>query len=105
MSEKGRRIVVSLPVEEQTVERTIVVSGLSDTFEATVHARVKDAKGAVLAEGHGMGGTLGIQKQFKIRLHLKDRPNTPTGIVEAFEIDMRDGQEKEKCAVSVRFSA
>lgn len=105
MSEKGTRIVVRSPAEGQAVGRSILVSGLSDTFEATVHARVKDANGTVLAEGHGMGGTLGVQKPFKISLQLKRRPVTPTGTVEAFEIDMRDGDEVEKYAVSVHFSA
>lgn len=103
MNKKGKRIVVSTPIEGQTVGQTIIVSGHSDTFEASVNAMVKDANGKVLAQGHGMGGTLGDLKPFAVELKLAERPSTSEGIVEAFEVDMRDGQEREKYQVKVRF--
>ena len=106
MCNKKPRIVLSGPREGQVVGSVgsiVVVEGLCDTYEANVQIRVKDATGTVLAAGMAHGGTLGVMAPFRAELRIGQPPESPMGAVEAYEVDMRDGSERENVTLSVRF--
>ena len=99
----AKRIVLASPVEGQIIGTTVVVSGRCDTYEGNVQLRVRDSRGRVLARGYGTGGTLGRMGAFDTTLTLENSPTTETGMVEAFEVDMKDGSERETVTVNIRF--
>lgn len=104
MSKNNRRVVIQSPLDGELIGRVINIFGVSDTYEATVYVRIKDATGRTLVEGFGSGGTLGNPQRFHVKVELGCIPGTVTGTVEAFELDMRSSEEVEKDVVQVQFS-
>ncbi len=62
-----------------------------------------DSNLKALAAGIAHGGTLGVMAPFKAELQVNEVPEGPLGTIEAYEVDMRDGSEREKVILRVVF--
>lgn len=100
-SQNGR-IVVEHPSPGDRISDVVEVNGLSDTYEATVVIRVKDADGTVMAEGTAAGGMMGM-KPFSGRVVLERRSTSSEGTIEVEELGGKDSAAVERVSVPVQF--
>jgi germination protein M len=98
-------ILIEEPAPNDSVGAALKVSGMADTFEATVNYRIVDANGAVLVKGvtTATAGT-GTWGTFSVTIN-RPAATTPTGAVVVYDISARDGSEIDKVSIPVRFTA
>lgn len=91
------------PVENQVISIPLLVKGSARVFEGTVHVRVVDKNGTVLAQGFTTAtqGAPG-RGSFELRLTFEPPP-AGFGYVEAFEISAKDGSEQNKVSIPVKW--
>jgi nucleoid-associated protein YgaU len=78
-------ISLQQPRPNDIVGSRVLIAGLATGYEATIHARVRNANGQQLASDHFMsGGGAGEIGQFQTVINLPERPDTPGGFVEVF---------------------
>ncbi len=95
---------VTEPVPNQTVGKTIKISGEARVFENQFAFRVSDDSGKVLKEGNGYANApdTGQYGPFEISTDYLT-PTTNTGRVEVFEYSAKDGSEINKVTIPVTF--
>ncbi|HEX2064827.1 MAG TPA: Gmad2 immunoglobulin-like domain-containing protein [Acidimicrobiales bacterium] len=96
-------ITVRQPQPFDLVDDPVQVCGIGTGFEATFHARVRDANGNQLAETFITAGGTGILANFHTALPLGAVPPTPRGTLEVFELSAADGSEINKVVVPIVF--
>lgn len=96
-------IWVTHPAENQLISIPLLVKGNARVFEGTVYVRLVDKNGKVLAEGHttALEGAPG-RGDFELRLKFEPPP-AGQGFLEVFEISAKDGGERNKVTVPVRW--
>ncbi len=99
---KRARIEVATPLGGDEVSSPLTVSGMSNTFEATVYYRLT-ADGAVLSEGFTMGGT-GDWAPFEAVIEFDNACCTEL-LLEVFEISAADGSEKSLVSIPLSVAA
>lgn len=97
-------VLVESPVPGQAVTSPLEISGMANTFEATVNYTVTDGDGLIVDEGFttataGMGtfGTFAVTSSFEV-------PTPGVGAVIGFEISARDGSQANVYEVPVDIS-
>lgn len=97
-------VLVESPVPGQSVASPLVVTGMANTFEATVNYAVTDGDGLIVDEGFttataGMGtfGDFTVTSTFAV-------PTPGLGSVIAFEISARDGSQINVYEVPVQMT-
>jgi len=93
-------IVITLPTRDQVVTSPVRVTGISDTFEATVVVRVLDSRFREIGRGIAHGGTLGTYAPFSIDVPFSVT-GAQVGYVEAFWADPGFGFERDVASVRV----
>ena len=97
-------VLVETPVPFQTVASPLVVTGLSNTFEATVNYTVTGPTGAVLAEGFTTAtagsGTWGT---FRFTATLK-ATSAGAGQLSAYQVSPKDGSRQDVYDVPIHLS-
>ena len=92
----GSSIHVFSPQPNDEVGLPLIIKGEARTFEAAFSYRIRNSRGAVLVEGHGMA------TNFEVSVNYPD-PKTASGSVEVFESSAKDGSEINKVIVPVVF--
>lgn len=96
-------VLVTSPLPGDTVGSPLTISGIANTFEATVQYEVIDGAGTVLGQGFTTAtagnGTWGT---FSAAVELPDGSAGP-GTVRAFQIDMESGARRDLYEVPVTF--
>lgn len=82
-------VYVTSPTGDVTINGPLIVTGESNTFEATVNWRVLQ-DGDVVRDGYAMGGSYGEWEPFRFRVDLP--PGSYT--VEVFEASAEDGSQQ-----------
>lgn len=98
-------IRVSSPQLAEEVGLPVVIKGEARTFEAAFSYRIKNGKGELLVEGHGMTtGTADYPafRPFEVSVNYPD-PKTASGSIEVFEYSAKDSSEINKVIVPVLF--
>ncbi len=97
-------ILVESPVPGQSVTSPLEVSGISNTFEATVNYSVNDPDGLVLKDGSTMAtaGT-GTWGDFRFTVDYRTARDG-LGSVIAWEVSPKDGSQQNVYEVPVRMS-
>ncbi len=97
-------IWVTHPVENQVISIPLLVKGSARVFEGTVHVRLVDKDGHKLAEGWATA-TKGAPERgdFELRLKFEPPPAADQGYLEVFEKSARDGSERHKVTIPVRW--
>jgi len=96
-------IWVTHPVENQLVSVPLLVKGNARVFEGAVFIRLKDKNGKILAEGQTTAAK-GAPERGDFELSLKFEPPPPgQGSLEVFEKSAKDGSERNKVTVPVRW--
>jgi len=95
-------ILVESPTPGEAVTSPLTVSGLSNTFEATIQYNVTDGEGLIVAEGFSTGGgTLGEWQPFELTVEFEpERPGV--GAVILFEISAEDGSQVNLVEIPVQ---
>jgi hypothetical protein len=96
------RIIVDSPASGQIITNPVRISGRSDTFEANVRIRVRDANNKILADTFTSGGTMGEFRPFGRDVVFAE-PFSRTGFVEVFEDDAMDGREINMVSIPIVF--
>ena len=98
-------VLTDTPAAGEVVTSPMPVSGMSDTFEAHVRLRLRDAAGHVLADtatdatsGNGVWGTFATRLTFST-------PATATGTLEVFDASQGDSAGAHGQTIPVRFRA
>jgi hypothetical protein len=96
-------VLTDAPAPGDVVTSPMTVRGMSDTFEAQVSLRLRDANGRVLADtstqatsGNGVWGTFSAAISFA-------KPSTATGTLEVFDASEGDGAGAHGQTIPVRF--
>jgi hypothetical protein len=92
-------ILVQQPTPGARVTRSITVSGLANVFEGTVSIQVRDATGAVLAEGFGTGA-MGEWLSFSATVVVPPTASGPL-VVRCYEASAEDGSPRNIIDVPV----
>lgn len=98
-------VLVESPTPGADVASPLVVSGISNTFEATVNYSIADGDGLIVTEGHttATAGT-GTWGDFEFTATFEDaRPGL--GAVIAYQDDAATGAQRDVYEVPVRFGA
>jgi hypothetical protein len=84
-------IFVESPTPGEEITSPVTISGLSNTFEATIQYNVTDGEGLIVAEGfHTGGGTTGSWLPFEFDVEFEPE-RSGMGAVILFEISAADG--------------
>ena len=96
-------VLILSPTPGQTVTSPLTITGISNTFEATVQYTVTDPDGLILDEGFttATAGN-GVWGEFSITVDI-DLPQSGLGAVIAFQDDMESGGQRDVYEVPVRF--
>ena len=96
-------ITVRQPQPHDLVDDPVVVCGIGTGFEAALAARVRDGKGAELAQVPVSAGGTGIWGNFHAELPLGAIPTTAQGTLEVYGFHGGTGQELGKVVVPIVF--
>ena len=97
-------IWVTHPVENQVIGVPLLIKGSARVFEGTVVCRLLDTKGKVLAKGCTTA-TMGAPGRGDFEIRLSFEPSlSGNGRVEVFWESPKDGSEKDKVVIPVRWS-
>jgi nucleoid-associated protein YgaU len=96
-------ITVRQPRPHDIVDDPVDVCGVGTGFEATLAARVRDAKGTQLAQVNVHAGGTGIWGNFHVDIPLGAVPTTPQGALEVFGFHGGTGAEVGKVVVPIVF--
>ena len=96
-------ITVRHPQPHDLVDDPVVVCGIGTGFEASLSARVRDGKGAELAQVPVSAGGTGIWGNFHAELPLGAIPTTAQGTLEVFGFHGGTGEELGKVVVPIVF--
>ena len=97
---KREMIEVTTPTAGDLVTSPLIVTGMSNTFEATVNYRLS-AGGTVLAEGFTMGGT-GDWAPFEATIEFENTCCTEM-LLEVFEVSAQNGSEINLVSIPLAF--
>jgi hypothetical protein len=97
-------ILVESPTPGAAVTSPVTVSGLANTFEATIRYTVTDPEGLILEEGfHTGGGTADDWGPFEFAVEF-DTERSGLGAVIVFESSPEDGSQVNVVEIPVRMS-
>ncbi len=97
-------IILTAPVDGQTVSSPITVTGQSDTFEGAVVVRVLDYRFRQIGTANTTGGSLGSYAPFTTTVAYAV-PSTQWGYVEAYWQSPKDGSRRDAVTARVRLQA
>jgi hypothetical protein len=94
----------NITISSVNVTNPLVVSGLARTFENNVSLRVRDSRGAVIAEGFTTAtGEMGTHSPYRATLWITRDPGAEI-TVQALEYSARDGSEQSLVSVKRPFA-
>lgn len=102
-------IVLGITVDQSEIiadENALFVSGIANTYEATVNFKLYDDNGVLVVEDFTTADMpdMGIAGPFrKVIAFAMPTPNVITGYLEVFEYSARDGSQINKVTVPVSF--
>lgn len=86
-------IFVESPTPGAEVTAPITLSGMSNTFEATVNYTLTDPEGLILEEGFTMGGTMGAWGPFETTIDFTTQRHG-LGALTVYEVSPEDGSHQ-----------
>jgi len=97
-------IWVTAPASGQIISNPVEIKGSARVFEATVSYRIKDASGKVLAEGftNASEGAPG-RGDFTTKAGFTTS-GSGKGQIEVFEVSMKDGSDRNKVIIPVKWN-
>jgi len=109
LEEENNDIVLGITVDQDEIiadENALLVSGIANTYEATVNFKLYDANGTLVVEDFTTANMpdMGIAGPFKkVIAFAMPTPDVTSGYLEVFEYSVRDGSQVNKVTVPVSF--